>query len=45
MGSILALKVTPADVQDRDGAHLLLPVLITSYGWLKRIWADSGYAG
>lgn len=44
-GHILALKVTPADVQDRDGARLLLAELETSYGWLKRIWADGGYAG
>jgi len=39
------LKVTSADVQDRDGARLLLPALTKSYGWLKRIWADGGYAG
>jgi transposase len=39
------VKVTPADVQDRDGARLLLPSLCRSYGWLKRIWADGGYAG
>jgi putative transposase len=32
-------------VQDRDGARLLFAVLITAYGWLKRIWADGGYAG
>jgi putative transposase len=44
-GFILGLKVTPADVQDRDGARLLLAILITAYGWLKRIWADGGYAG
>jgi len=39
------LKVTPADVQDRDGARLLLPRLTKGYGWLKRIRADGGYAG
>jgi transposase len=39
------LKVTPADVQDRDGARLLLAILTTAYGWLKRIWADGGYSG
>jgi putative transposase len=39
------LKVTPANVQDRDGARLLLAVLVTAYGWIKRIWADGGYAG
>jgi transposase len=45
LGNILSLKVTPADVQDRDGARLLLAPLATTYGWLKRIWADGGYAG
>lgn len=44
-GHILALKVTKADVQDRDGARLLLAMLTTAFGWLKRIWADGGYAG
>jgi len=44
-GNILALKVTTADVQDRDGAQLLLSVLAVAYGWLKLIWADGGYAG
>ena len=24
---------------------MLLPVLTKRYGWLKRIWADGGYAG
>lgn len=45
LGNILALKVTPADVQDRDGARLLLPVLTVAFGWIKRIWADGGYSG
>ncbi len=44
-GNILALKVTTADVQDRDGAQLLLSVLAVAFGWLKLIWADGGYAG
>lgn len=37
--------MTPADVQDRDGARLLMAILTTAYGWLKLIWADGGYAG
>lgn len=38
--------MTPADVQDRDGARSLLKDLLkTSYGWLKLIWADGGYSG
>jgi transposase len=39
------LKVTTADVQDRDGAKLLLHILTAAFGWLKLIWADGGYAG
>ena len=37
--------MTPANVQDRDGARLLLAPLANRYGWLKKIWADGGYAG
>jgi transposase len=44
-GNILALKVTTADVQDRDGAQMLLNVLAVAFGWLKLIWADGGYSG
>lgn len=44
-GFLLALKVTPADVQDRDGARMLLAVLMLAFGWLKIIWADSAYGG
>jgi transposase len=33
-------------VQDRDGARALLTGLLTrSYGRIKKIWADGGYAG
>lgn len=45
LGLILGLKVHTADVQDRDGARLLLTGLENSFGWLKIIWADSAYAG
>ena len=43
-GNILALKVTTADVQDRDGAKLLLNVLMMAFGWLMLIWADGSCA-
>ena len=39
------MKITPADVQDRDGARLLFSVLTVAFGWLKLIWADGGYSG
>ena len=37
--------VHPANIQDRDGARLLLTALRTRFGWLRCIWADGGYAG
>ena len=46
LGFILLLHVTSADVQDRDGARLLLlDKLKKAFGWLQVIWADGGYAG
>ena len=45
MGNLLAVEITPASVQDRDGARLLLGGLKTGYGWLKKIWADGGCTG
>lgn len=44
-GFLLSLKVTGADVQDRDGTRMLLEPLDSTYGWLKKIWADGGYSG
>jgi len=45
LGLILLVCVHPANVQDRDGARLLLAALRERYGWLRCIWADGGYAG
>jgi len=48
MGLILLVMVHPADVQDRDGARLLLTMLDVGDGFFSRlqlIWADAGYAG
>lgn len=48
LGLILAVVVHGADVQDRDGAKLLLerahadPTLLAR---LEKIWADGGYQG
>jgi transposase len=45
-GFLLGISVTEASVQDRDGARdLLSRVLVGGLGWVKRIWADGGYAG
>lgn len=45
MGLIMALVVHPADIQDRDGAKLVLAKLADRFPRLKLIWADGGYAG
>jgi putative transposase len=45
LGLILLVCVHPANVQDRDGARLLLASLAKRFGWLRCIWADGGYTG
>lgn len=45
LGLLLALVVTPASVQDRDGARPLLWRLARDHRRLRLVWADSGYAG
>jgi putative transposase len=45
MGLILAVAVTPADVQDRDGAKEVLGALKTPFCRVKKVWADGAYAG
>lgn len=44
-GRIIGVTVHEANVQDRDGAKLVLPHLKAKYPRLKLIWADGGYAG
>jgi putative transposase len=45
LGLILAVVVHAADVQDRDGAKLVLTALRGRFPRLALIWADSGYGG
>jgi putative transposase len=45
LGLILQVVVHSAAVQDRDGAKLVLPVLLERFGWLRCIFVDGGYAG
>jgi putative transposase len=45
LGLILLVVVHPANVQDRDGARLLLAMLVGHLSRLQLIWADAGYAG
>lgn len=45
IGILLAVLVTPADVQDRDGALPLLERLRAACLRIALVWADGGYAG
>jgi putative transposase len=45
LGLIHGLLVHPADLQDRDGAKLLLEPLAGRLPRLQRLFADGGYAG
>ena len=45
LGLPLSVYVTPADVQDRAGARLLLAGLQPLVPRLKKIWADGAYTG
>ena len=45
MGLLLMVVVHAANVQDRDGARLLLDKAKGLFPRLQRIWADGGYAG
>ncbi len=44
-GLLLAVLVTGAQVQDRDGGRTLLWALRTCLPTISLVWADSGYAG
>ena len=45
IGLLLAVVVHPADIQDRDGAKLVINKLMGRFPRLRLIWADAGYAG
>lgn len=45
LGLPLSVHVTPADVQDRVGARLLLAGLAPLVPRLEKIWADGAYGG
>ena len=45
LGLIVVLAVHPANIQDRDGAKLLIRKLGTRFRRLQLIFADGGYAG
>ena len=45
LGLVLAVVVHAANVQDRDGAKLVLPKLVGRFPRLALFWADGGYTG
>jgi transposase len=45
LGLLLAIVVTPASVQDRDGARPLLWRQRAEHRGIRLAWADAGYAG
>lgn len=45
LGLLLVVLVTPASVQDRDGAHSLLGLVRERFSTISLVWADGGYAG
>ncbi|TQC38995.1 IS5 family transposase [Rhodococcus sp. WS4] len=44
-GLLLAVVVTMAGIQDRDGAFRLLAALRAHFSTISLVWADGGYAG
>ena len=45
LGLLLAVVVHAANIQDRDGAKLVLAHLVGKFPRLTLIWADGGYSG
>lgn len=45
LGLVLAVRVTPADVPEREGAKELLRDALPFLTWLRKIWVDGGYSG
>src|SRR6202011_3968632 len=44
-GLLVGAEVHPADVQDRDGAKLVIEAIHQSFPWLRHLFADSVYNG
>ena len=45
IAALLAGVIHTADIQDRDGAPLVLAEIVKRFPWLRHIFADGGYAG
>lgn len=44
-GNLIHAVIHAADVQDRDGAPLVLAEIVKLFPWLRHVFADGGYAG
>jgi len=44
-GLLVGAEVHPADIQDRDGAPLVIAAIHDLFPWLRHLFADSAYAG
>ena len=44
-GHLVHAVIHAADIQDRDGAPLVLKAICKSFPWLRHVFADGGYAG
>ncbi|MBU2587018.1 MAG: IS5 family transposase [Alphaproteobacteria bacterium] len=44
-GNLVHAVVHTADIQDRDGAPLVLAAIASRFPWLRHLFADGGYAG
>jgi len=44
-GNLVHAVIHTADVQDRDGAPLVLAEIIRRFPWLRHVFADGGYSG
>jgi transposase len=44
-GLLVAAIVHRADIQDRDGAALVLATMRRAFPWLRHVFADAAYAG
>jgi len=44
-GNLVHAVIHTADIQDRDGAPMMLREIIRRFPWLRHVFADGGYAG
>ena len=44
-GNLVHAVIHAADIQDRDGAPMVLAEILHRFPWLRHIFADGGYAG